>query len=426
MVDRMEKKGWVVRRADAGDRRVNRLHLTQEALLIQVRLAQIADRTVDDALALLSPRERDQFVGVDAAGQAAAAGDARTRCGRADRARRESAASSPGAGPVTRPHPKIVRLVLLVLVPIAVVLVGGVIWLHGGRTRRHRRRLRQDRHGADRAGSVGPRRRGAGARSPERRGRHAARQTRPRAVPAGARQGRGRTRQGPHRCRNRARAMARDRERAARSRKPHRVSDARGGAPARAGGQRQRRDHQARRGAERRERRARPGGDRQEPAGAHAGRARRRPGDADRRASRWCARRRPSATAPSSTSSAPTIKAPIGGTAVNVKLQPGEQVKAATPIFVLVSKTRPWVEANMKETDLTHVKPGQQAEVVLDIYPGRHLEGRGREHQPGDRRRVRDPAAAERVRQLGQGRAAPAGAGPAVCRTRASRRCAPG
>ena len=61
MVDRMEKKGWVVRRADAGDRRVNRLHLTQEALLIQVRLAQIADRTVDDALALLSPREREQF-----------------------------------------------------------------------------------------------------------------------------------------------------------------------------------------------------------------------------------------------------------------------------------------------------------------------------------------------------------------------------
>ena len=64
-----------------------------------------------------------------------------------------------------------------------------------------------------------------------------------------------------------------------------------------------------------------------------------------------------------------TIVAPIGGTAVNVKLQPGEQVKAATPLFVLVAKTRPWVEANMKETDLTHVKPGQKARVVLDIYP---------------------------------------------------------
>ena len=64
-----------------------------------------------------------------------------------------------------------------------------------------------------------------------------------------------------------------------------------------------------------------------------------------------------------------TIKAPIGGTAVNVKLQPGEQVRAAMPLFVLVSKTRPWVEANMKETDLTHVKPGQKVSVVLDVYP---------------------------------------------------------
>ena len=61
MIDRMEKKGWVVRRPDAADRRVNRLHLTAEAELIQVQLAEISDRTVDDALALLSARERDQF-----------------------------------------------------------------------------------------------------------------------------------------------------------------------------------------------------------------------------------------------------------------------------------------------------------------------------------------------------------------------------
>lgn len=61
MVDRMEKKGWVVRRPDAADRRVNRLHLTAEADLLQVQLAQIAEQTVDDALALLSVRERDRF-----------------------------------------------------------------------------------------------------------------------------------------------------------------------------------------------------------------------------------------------------------------------------------------------------------------------------------------------------------------------------
>jgi MarR family transcriptional regulator for hemolysin len=61
MVDRMEKKGWVVRRPDAADRRVNRLHLTDEADLIQLQLAEISERTVNDALALLSARQRDQF-----------------------------------------------------------------------------------------------------------------------------------------------------------------------------------------------------------------------------------------------------------------------------------------------------------------------------------------------------------------------------
>jgi MarR family transcriptional regulator for hemolysin len=61
MVDRMEAKGWVERRADGADRRVNRLYLTAEADLIQLRLATIADHTIDDALSRLSPGERDQF-----------------------------------------------------------------------------------------------------------------------------------------------------------------------------------------------------------------------------------------------------------------------------------------------------------------------------------------------------------------------------
>ena len=33
-----------------------------------------------------------------------------------------------------RPHPKILRLFLLVLVPFAVALIGGAIWLRGGRS----------------------------------------------------------------------------------------------------------------------------------------------------------------------------------------------------------------------------------------------------------------------------------------------------
>src|SRR6476660_3741994 len=61
MVDRMERKGWVVRQPDAADRRVNRLFLSAEAQLIQARLAQIANQMVDDALAPLADRDREQL-----------------------------------------------------------------------------------------------------------------------------------------------------------------------------------------------------------------------------------------------------------------------------------------------------------------------------------------------------------------------------
>jgi membrane fusion protein, multidrug efflux system len=63
------------------------------------------------------------------------------------------------------------------------------------------------------------------------------------------------------------------------------------------------------------------------------------------------------------------IKAPRAGIVVNFKLQLGEQVKAQTPLFALVTDRRPWIEANFKETDLTHVTVGQKAKAVLDMHP---------------------------------------------------------
>ena len=63
------------------------------------------------------------------------------------------------------------------------------------------------------------------------------------------------------------------------------------------------------------------------------------------------------------------VRAPVDGVVVNLRLQQGEQVKAATPLFALVAANRPWVEANFKETELTHVRVGQKATVVLDTYP---------------------------------------------------------
>lgn len=63
------------------------------------------------------------------------------------------------------------------------------------------------------------------------------------------------------------------------------------------------------------------------------------------------------------------IRAPVSGRVVNVRLQPGEQVEEFKAIMAIVVDTAPWVEANFKETELTHVRPGMTAEVKLDIYP---------------------------------------------------------
>src|SRR6185312_9952081 len=63
------------------------------------------------------------------------------------------------------------------------------------------------------------------------------------------------------------------------------------------------------------------------------------------------------------------IKAPRAGVVVNFKLQLGEQVKAQTSLFAMVADRLPWLEANFKERDLTHVTVGQRATVVLDMHP---------------------------------------------------------
>ena len=62
MIDRLEAKGWVVRRAQDGDRRVNRIYLTAEAERVHKRIWRIAEATVDDALAGLSRREAAQLI----------------------------------------------------------------------------------------------------------------------------------------------------------------------------------------------------------------------------------------------------------------------------------------------------------------------------------------------------------------------------
>jgi MarR family transcriptional regulator, transcriptional regulator for hemolysin len=61
IVDRMEEKGWVVRRPDPTDRRINRIHLTERGARVYALIQPISQSTVVDALADLSPAERERL-----------------------------------------------------------------------------------------------------------------------------------------------------------------------------------------------------------------------------------------------------------------------------------------------------------------------------------------------------------------------------
>jgi len=66
-----------------------------------------------------------------------------------------------------------------------------------------------------------------------------------------------------------------------------------------------------------------------------------------------------------------TVTAPADGIiSQSSAFKVGQYVAAGTPLFSLVETGDTWVEANFKETQLTNMKVGQEAEVVVDTYPG--------------------------------------------------------
>ena len=70
------------------------------------------------------------------------------------------------------------------------------------------------------------------------------------------------------------------------------------------------------------------------------------------------------------------IRAPVSGVAGNRAGQVGQYVKAGAQLLSLVPLSRVYVTANFKETQLTHMRPGQLAEVAVDAYPDLTIDGR--------------------------------------------------
>jgi membrane fusion protein (multidrug efflux system) len=64
------------------------------------------------------------------------------------------------------------------------------------------------------------------------------------------------------------------------------------------------------------------------------------------------------------------VMAPWAGVVSRIdRFRPGDYVTAGTPVFAVMASQGLWVEANLKETDLTNVRPGQHATLTIDAYP---------------------------------------------------------
>lgn len=69
------------------------------------------------------------------------------------------------------------------------------------------------------------------------------------------------------------------------------------------------------------------------------------------------------------------IKAPTDGKVTAVNAEAGELVSTGMPLATLTSSERPWVEVNVKETELSLVHEGAQVKVTLPAYPEQEFTG---------------------------------------------------
>jgi membrane fusion protein, multidrug efflux system len=69
------------------------------------------------------------------------------------------------------------------------------------------------------------------------------------------------------------------------------------------------------------------------------------------------------------------IKAPFAGVISNRAVELGQFVGAGTRLMALVPVQDAYIQANFKETQLTNIRPGQKAEIIIDAFIDEKIEG---------------------------------------------------
>ncbi|MEC4748463.1 HlyD family secretion protein [Methylomicrobium sp. Wu6] len=62
------------------------------------------------------------------------------------------------------------------------------------------------------------------------------------------------------------------------------------------------------------------------------------------------------------------IRAPASGYVAKRKVQVGNRIQPGDPLMTIIPLDHLWVEANLRETELQRIRPGQQAEIIVDLY----------------------------------------------------------
>jgi multidrug resistance efflux pump len=69
------------------------------------------------------------------------------------------------------------------------------------------------------------------------------------------------------------------------------------------------------------------------------------------------------------------IKSPINGKVVQSNVIKGQVVAPGMEIAIIANTAYFYVKANIEETDIFRIKPGQKVDIWIDAYPSRRFQG---------------------------------------------------
>jgi multidrug resistance efflux pump len=72
------------------------------------------------------------------------------------------------------------------------------------------------------------------------------------------------------------------------------------------------------------------------------------------------------------------IVAPNDGIVTDLKVDAGNFATIGQPFMTFIADQKMWIEANLTENNLGHLKPGNAVDLVLDVWPEKTLRGRVR------------------------------------------------